>query len=80
MAKKGKHGGKQRKTENERTLDELGQIGGVLALDGDSDDGRDGELHDAQVVGVLERGDRARLDQVRVDSDQTARVTWKHKE
>lgn len=61
--------------ESLETFDELGQIGGVLALDGDSDDGRDRELHLLHVVGALEGGDGTGLDEVLVDTDETDQVT-----
>eukprot|EP00042_Codosiga_hollandica_P038086 m.306022 g.306022 ORF g.306022 m.306022 type:complete len:541 (-) comp55303_c1_seq1:42-1664(-) len=60
------------------TLDQLGQIGGVLALDGDTHDGRHGELHDLQVVGVLEGGDGSGLDEELIDTDQTDNVAAGH--
>lgn len=46
-----------------KTLDKLGQITGVLHLNGDLDDGRDGELHDLQVVGGLGGGKGTALEQ-----------------
>ena len=61
--------------ESLETFDELGEIGGVLALDGDSDDGRDRELHLLHVVGALEGGDGTGLDEVLVDTDETDQVT-----
>lgn len=61
--------------ESLETFDELGKIGGVLALDGDSDDGRDRELHLLHVVGALEGGDGTSLDEVLIDSDETDQVT-----
>jgi len=57
------------------TFDELGKIGGVLALDGASDDGRDRELHLLHVVSALEGGDGTSLDEVLIDSDETDQVT-----
>ncbi len=61
--------------ETLETLDELWQIGGVLALDGDLDNGGDGELHDSHVVGGLGGGQSTRLEQVLIDTDQTDDVT-----
>jgi hypothetical protein len=58
-----------------QTFDQLGQIGRVLALDGDLNDGRDGELHDSHVVGSLGGGQCTRLEQELVDTDQTDNVT-----
>jgi hypothetical protein len=61
--------------ESLKTLDKLGEIGSVLALDGDLDDGRDRELHDLHVVGSLGGGDGTRLEQELVDTDKTDNVT-----
>ncbi|KAK1256398.1 hypothetical protein MKX07_008657 [Trichoderma sp. CBMAI-0711] len=60
------------------TLDQLGQVLGVLDLDGASDDGRDGELHDLEVVGGLAGGQGTGLEQELVDTDQTDNVTGRH--
>jgi hypothetical protein len=57
------------------TLDQLGQIGRVLALDGDLDDGRDRKLHDLHVVGGLRGGQGTALEQELVDTDETDNVT-----
>lgn len=57
------------------TLDQLGQVVGVLDLDGTLDDGGDGELHNLEVVGSLVVGDGTRLEQELVDTDQTQNVT-----
>lgn len=57
------------------TFDELGQIVGVLDLDGALDDGRDGELHDLHVVGSLAGGEGTRLEQELINTDQTQNVT-----
>ena len=56
------------------TFHKLGQIGGVLGLDGHSDDGGHGELHHFHVVGLLEGGDGAGLDEELVHADETADV------
>lgn len=58
-----------------QTFDQLGQVSGVLALDGDLDDGRDGELHDSHVMGGLGSGQGTRLEQELVDTNQTDNVT-----
>lgn len=58
-----------------QTLNKLGQILGVLALDGSLHDRGDGELHDLEVVGSLVGGDGTRLEQELVDTDQTNNVT-----
>lgn len=60
-----------------KTFDQLGKIGRVLGLDSDTHDRRDRELHDAQVVGILEGGDGTSLDQELIDTDQTANVTYR---
>jgi len=57
------------------TFDQLGQILGVLDLDGTLDDGGDGELHDLEVVGSLRGGKSTRLEQELVNTNQTDDVT-----
>lgn len=57
------------------TFDQLGQILGVLDLDGTLDDGGDGELHDLEVVGSLGGGEGTRLEQELVNTNQTDDVT-----
>ena len=64
--------------ETLETLDELGQVGGISGLDGHAHYRAHTELHDAQVVRVLERADRARLDEELIDTDETANVTARH--
>lgn len=61
--------------ETLETLDQLGEIGSLLALDGDLDDGGDRELHDLQVVGSIGGGDGTRLEQELINTDQTDNVT-----
>ena len=58
-----------------KTFDELGQILGVLDLDGTLHDRGDGELHDLQVVGGLAGGEGTRLEQELINTDQTDNVT-----
>lgn len=58
-----------------KTFDQLGQILGVLDLNGTLDDGGDGELHDLHVVGSLGGGEGTRLEQELVNTDQTDDVT-----
>lgn len=58
-----------------KTFDQLGKVSRVLGLDGNAHDRRDGELHDAQVVGILEGSDGTSLDQELINTDQTANVT-----
>lgn len=43
--------------ETLETLDKLGEILGILDLDGTLDDRRDGELHNLEVVGSLVGGE-----------------------
>lgn len=61
--------------ETLETFDQLGQVLGVLDLDGTLDDGGDGELHDLEVVGSLGGGKGTRLEQELVNTDQTDDVT-----
>lgn len=58
-----------------KTVDQLGEILGVLGLNGDSDDWRDGVLHNSDVVGIVVIGDGTGLDEVLIDTDQTDGVT-----
>jgi hypothetical protein len=57
------------------TLDELGQILGVLDLNGALHNGGDRELHDLHVVGGLIGGKSTGLEQELIDTDQTDNVT-----
>jgi len=57
------------------TLDQLGQILGVLDLDGALHNGGDRELHDLHVVGGLVGGQGTGLEQELVNTDQTDNVT-----
>jgi hypothetical protein len=61
-----------------QTLDKLGKILGVLDLDGTTNDGGHGELHDLQVVGSLVGGKSTRLEQELVNTDETENVTGRH--
>lgn len=61
-----------------KTLNELGEILGVLDLNGTLDDGGDGELHDLEVVGGLAGGEGTRLEKELIDTDQTNNVTSGH--
>jgi len=61
--------------ETLETLDKLGQILGVLDLDGALHNGGDGELHDLHVVGSLIGGEGTGLEQELIDTDQTDNVT-----
>jgi len=64
--------------ETLETFDELGQILGVLDLNRALNDGRDGELHDLEVVGSLVGGKSSRLEQELVNTDKTKNVTSRH--
>lgn len=64
--------------ETLETLDKLGEILGVLDLDGALDDGGDGELHDLEVVGSVAGGKGTRLEQELIDTNQTNNVTGRH--
>lgn len=57
------------------TFDKLGQVVGVLDLDGALHDRGDGELHDLHVVGSLAGGEGTRLEQELVNTDETKDVT-----
>lgn len=57
------------------TFDELGEIVGVLDINGNLDDRGDGELHDLHVVGSLAGGDGTALDEELIDTDKTNNVT-----
>ena len=61
--------------ETLETLDKLGKIRSVLDLDGDLDDGGDGEAHDLHVVGSLGGGEGTALEQELVNADETDDVT-----
>lgn len=61
--------------ETLETFDQLGQVLGVLDLDGTLDDGGDGELHNLEVVGRLGGGEGTGLEQELVDTDETDDVT-----
>jgi hypothetical protein len=64
--------------ETLETLNKLGEILGILDLDGTLDDGGDGELHDLEVVGGLAGGEGTRLEKELIDTDQTDNVTGRH--
>lgn len=61
--------------ETLKTLNQLGQILGVLDLNGATDDRGDGELHDLQVVGSVGGGKSTRLQQELINTDETKNVT-----
>ena len=58
-----------------KTLNELGQIVGVLDLDGNLDDGGDRELHDLKVVSSVRGGKSTRLKQELINTNETDNVT-----
>ena len=64
--------------ESLKSLDELGEIGGVLWLDGDSHDWGDGVSHDSDGVGTLVVGDGSLLEDILVDSDESDGVTARY--
>jgi len=57
------------------TLNELGEVGGVLDLDGDTDDGGDGVLHDLDAMSSLVVRDGSLLHEVLIDTDKSDGVT-----
>ena len=57
------------------TLDELGEIGSVLDLDGDTHDGGHRVLHDLDAVSTLVIGDGTLLHEVLINTDETDGVT-----
>src|SRR6201999_60837 len=61
--------------ETLKTFDQLGQIVGVLDLNGTLNDRGNGEPHDLQVVGSVGRSDGTRLEQELIDTNQTQDVT-----
>ncbi|VUC22096.1 unnamed protein product [Clonostachys rosea] len=61
--------------ETLEAFDKLGQILGVLDLDGALHDRGDGELHDLEVVGGVKGGESTRLEQELVDTDETDNVS-----
>lgn len=58
-----------------KTFDQLGQVVGILHLNGALNNRRDRELHDLQVVGGFHSGKGTRLQQELVNTDQTNNVT-----
>ena len=57
------------------TIDELWKIGGVLDIDGNSDDWGYRELHDSDVVGVFSSGDGSLLEDIGINTYKTNGVT-----
>lgn len=64
--------------ETLKTFNELGEILGVLDLDGTLHDGGNGELHNLEVVGSLVGGEGTRLEQELVNTDKTKNVTGRN--
>ena len=58
-----------------QTFNEFWEIGGVLDIDGNSDDWGDGEFHDSDVVGILGGGNGTLLEDVLIDTNKTDGVT-----
>jgi hypothetical protein len=56
-------------------FNELGEVGGVLHLDGDTHDGGDGEAHNTDAVGIIVVRDGSLLDEVSINTDETDGVT-----
>ena len=61
--------------ETLETLDQLGEIAGVLDLNGALHDRRDGETHDLHVVSGFGGGEGTALEQELVNTDETNDVT-----
>jgi hypothetical protein len=60
VSREAKKGGRLNRVylaETLETFDKLGEILGILDLDGTLDDRRNGELHNLEVVGSLVRGE-----------------------
>jgi len=57
------------------TFDKLGEILAILAADSDTDNGRHGVLHVEEIVGSVHGGDGTGLEEVLIDTDETASVT-----
>jgi len=57
------------------SLDELRKIGGVLDINGNSDNRGDGVFHDSDVVSILIGGDGSLLHEVLIDTNESASVT-----
>jgi len=60
------------------SLDELGEVGGVLGLNGAPHNGRHTEFHGLDAVGILSGGNGSTLEQVLVNSDQGTGVSGGH--
>jgi hypothetical protein len=58
-----------------QAFDKLGEIGGVLGLDGDTHDRGDGELHGGNAMGHFGGGQSTRLEEETINTDETAGVT-----
>lgn len=61
-----------------KAFNKLGQVLGILDLDGTLHDGGHGELHDLHVVGRLAGGECTRLEKELIDADQADNVTGRH--
>jgi len=57
------------------SLNKFWEIGGVLDINGNSDDWGDGEFHDSDVMGILSSGDGTLLENVLIDTNETDGVT-----
>jgi hypothetical protein len=57
------------------TIDKLGEILGILWLNSDSDDWRDGVFHNSDVVGIIVVRDSTSLDEELINTDESDSVT-----
>merc|ERR1712119_47538 len=69
------HNMKVRLGQTLKTFHKLGQVSGVLRLNGHTHDRGDGKLHDLHVVSLLEGGDGSCLDQELVNTNKTTDVS-----
>ena len=58
-----------------QSFNQLGKISRILGFNCNSNDRRDGELHNLEVVGSLVGGEGTRLEQELVNTDKTENVT-----
>lgn len=61
--------------ESLHSLDELGEICGILGLNSNSNDGGDGVLHDSDIASLIGSGDGTGLGEVLIDSDKSDKIT-----
>jgi len=58
-----------------KTFNKFWEIGGVLDIDGDSDDWRDGVFHDSDVMGIFLTGDSTLFHKILINTNKTDGVT-----